>query len=201
MGEPWIFDRSGDHLAIDFANTVSDLRTAPIERLATYCDLVEFARQTGLVTDARAAELVEQCRARPSDAARALLNAHTLRDALQEIYFAIAEGQPVPAPALTALNALVPHLRLGPTLAWTWSGDAGGLDEVLGPIVRAALELLTTDHLRSRISRCRADSCQFLFLDQSKNHSRQWCSMGSCGNREKARRFHGRHRGGADGPH
>jgi predicted RNA-binding Zn ribbon-like protein len=194
MNEPWIFDRTGDHLALDFANTVSDRPLSPVDHLATYCDLVEFARQTGIVTDAGAQELLAQCRARPSDAARALLLAHTLRDALYELTFALAEGQPLPEHALASFNALVPHLRLGPSLQWTWAGDAGGLDAMLGPIVRAALEVLTTD-LRHRVSRCRADTCQFVFLDCSKNRSRQWCSMGSCGNREKARRFHGRHRG------
>jgi len=200
MEPRWIFDRSGDHLAVDFANTVSDRPTSPIERLASYADLVEFARQTAIISDARAQELVDVCRARPSDAARALLIAHTLRDALYDLYFAVAEGQPPPAPALASFNALVPHLRLGPDLAWTWAGDAGGLDEMLGPIMRGALDLLTTDE-RQRLSRCRADTCQFIFLDGSKNKSRQWCSMSGCGNREKARRFHGRHRAGGTKRH
>ena len=195
MSDPWIFDRTGDHLALDFANTVSDRPTSPLERLATYADLVEFARQTGLVTEARATELREACRARPSDAARVLLTAHTLRDAVYDLGLALADGRPLPAPALASFNALVPHLRLSPALEWTWAGDAAGLDEMLGPVVRSALELLTGD-LRGRISRCRSDTCQFLFVDRSKNHSRHWCDMASCGNREKARRFHGRRRAG-----
>lgn len=193
MEPRWIFDRTGDHLAVDFANTVSDRLTSPVERLATYADLVEFARQTGILSDARAQELVDTCRARPSDAARALLTAHTLRDALHDLYFAIAEGHPPPPASLASFNALVPRLRLDSNLSWTWAGDVSGLDEMLGPIMKAAVDLLTTDE-RKRLSRCRADTCQFLFLDCSKNKSRQWCSMSSCGNREKARRFHGKHR-------
>ncbi|MCE7985865.1 MAG: hypothetical protein DYG89_32200 [Caldilinea sp. CFX5] len=30
--------------------------------------------------------------------------------------------------------------------------------------------------------------CGFLFIDTSKNRSRRWCSMESCGNRAKVQR-------------
>jgi predicted RNA-binding Zn ribbon-like protein len=33
-----------------------------------------------------------------------------------------------------------------------------------------------------------------LFLDHSRNHSRKWCDMSSCGNRAKARRHYQRKR-------
>ena len=45
-----------------------------------------------------------------------------------------------------------------------------------------------------RLKACRASDCEWAFIDTAKNHSRQWCSMGSCGNREKARAFRQRHR-------
>jgi predicted RNA-binding Zn ribbon-like protein len=37
---------------------------------------------------------------------------------------------------------------------------------------------------------CAAEDCGWLFLDTSKNHTRRWCSMKSCGNRAKARRHY-----------
>jgi predicted RNA-binding Zn ribbon-like protein len=36
------------------------------------------------------------------------------------------------------------------------------------------------------------ETCRWLFLDTSKNHTRRWCNMRVCGNRMKARRFHAR---------
>jgi predicted RNA-binding Zn ribbon-like protein len=33
-----------------------------------------------------------------------------------------------------------------------------------------------------------------MFLDLSRNHSRRWCDMTSCGNRAKARRYYTRHK-------
>jgi predicted RNA-binding Zn ribbon-like protein len=41
---------------------------------------------------------------------------------------------------------------------------------------------------------CGADNCDWLFLDESKSRSRQWCNMAVCGNRAKARRFYRRRR-------
>jgi len=44
-----------------------------------------------------------------------------------------------------------------------------------------------------RVRECEDDrGCGFLFIDQSKNRSRRWCSMESCGNRAKARQHYAR---------
>jgi predicted RNA-binding Zn ribbon-like protein len=44
-----------------------------------------------------------------------------------------------------------------------------------------------------RLKMCANDQCHWLFLDESKNHSRQWCGSATCGNRERVRRFRIRH--------
>jgi predicted RNA-binding Zn ribbon-like protein len=53
----------------------------------------------------------------------------------------------------------------------------------------SALSLLPQDKLR-RLRICR--NCDWLFLDRSRNGSRQWCDMAVCGNRQKARRHYSR---------
>jgi predicted RNA-binding Zn ribbon-like protein len=42
-----------------------------------------------------------------------------------------------------------------------------------------------------RIRSCAATTCAWLFLDTTKNRTRRWCDMKTCGNREKVRRFRG----------
>ena len=59
------------------------------------------------------------------------------------------------------------------------------------PIVLAAAELLTSPQ-RLKIRACAAEDCGWLFLDTSRSGRRRWCTMESCGNRAKARRFHAR---------
>jgi predicted RNA-binding Zn ribbon-like protein len=41
----------------------------------------------------------------------------------------------------------------------------------------------------TRLKLCSSQACRWAFYDRSKNHSSRWCTMASCGNREKARRF------------
>jgi predicted RNA-binding Zn ribbon-like protein len=64
------------------------------------------------------------------------------------------------------------------------------------PVVHSAAELLTSPHL-DRVRQCADDrGCGFLFFDTSRNGSRRWCSMESCGNRAKARRHYQRTKAG-----
>ena len=48
----------------------------------------------------------------------------------------------------------------------------------LRPVAHAAVQLLTAGEL-DRIKVC--GGCRFLFIDESKNRSRRWCSMDDCG--------------------
>ncbi len=43
-----------------------------------------------------------------------------------------------------------------------------------------------------RLKACAADDCQWAFYDTSRNRSRTWCSMESCGNRAKTRAYRAR---------
>jgi predicted RNA-binding Zn ribbon-like protein len=45
-----------------------------------------------------------------------------------------------------------------------------------------------------RLSRCNNDECQWTFLDRSKNHSKRWCDMKSCGTKAKSRAYRARQR-------
>jgi predicted RNA-binding Zn ribbon-like protein len=192
----WKFDRTAGHLALDFANTVSNRHAPPaIERLGSYGELVEFARQTGLVLEAEARRLAQLGEQRPDVADGVLAEAVALRDALFRIFEAVATEATPRASDIAVLNAHHARFRLDERFRWEWSARPDGLDAFVGPVVRAAIDLLTSDQ-RQRIRRCADDSCLWIFLDTSKNRSRRWCDMAQCGNRAKARRFHERHQAG-----
>jgi predicted RNA-binding Zn ribbon-like protein len=55
----------------------------------------------------------------------------------------------------------------------------------------AAVELLTSPHME-RVKAC--SSCGWFFRDESKNGSRRWCSMATCGSIEKSRAYYARTR-------
>jgi predicted RNA-binding Zn ribbon-like protein len=61
--------------------------------------------------------------------------------------------------------------------------------------VLAAVAGAMADGSWERLKACRSDTCRFAFIDNARNHSRQWCDMKVCGNRAKARAFRERHGG------
>jgi predicted RNA-binding Zn ribbon-like protein len=62
-------------------------------------------------------------------------------------------------------------------------------------IVEAAVALLVSDAML-RVKSC--PTCGWFFLDVSKNRSRRWCSMDTCGSVAKARRYYRRLKERAD---
>ncbi|MET0144490.1 MAG: CGNR zinc finger domain-containing protein [Ilumatobacteraceae bacterium] len=50
----------------------------------------------------------------------------------------------------------------------------------------------------ARVKLCAAETCRWAYVDESRNRSRAWCSMETCGNRAKARSFRARARAHSD---
>jgi hypothetical protein len=73
---------------------------------------------------------------------------------------------------------------------WGWEDTRPGLDRVLWPVAWSAAGLLVRGPLERIRERPGDGNCGWLFLDLSKNASRRWCEMRSCGNRAKARRHY-----------
>ena len=194
-----IFDLTGGLLCLDFANTVDD-RTEfhPQELLNSYNDLVSWSEQAHVLTEQEAQRLLEKAARRPSEASRVLKRAVAIREAIFRIFKAVAEDASPEDEDLVSLSAAVADAQNHAQIVlkangfiWNWAGNAGDLDRMLWPVVRSAADFLTSDELDT-VRVCASDSCNWLFLDTSKNHSRRWCNMKSCGNREKARRFYSR---------
>lgn len=64
--------------------------------------------------------------------------------------------------------------------------EAEGWDRLVGGMVLPLMEL---GGLSSQLKLCHNPDCRWVFVDRSKNHSRRWCEMGTCGNRAKVRRY------------
>ncbi len=112
-------------------------------------------------------------------------------------FLALAHGkQPLPQDVglidQTATEALQHRhiVRVNGGYEWKWD-DEPMLERILWPIVESAAELLTSPDLK-KVRECEASDCYWLFLDNSRNRSRRWCTMSACGNREKARRHYRR---------
>jgi predicted RNA-binding Zn ribbon-like protein len=191
----------GGRLSLDFANTV-DWRTGdhPEECLTTYSDLVAWSEHAGALTDRQAQRLFNEAERRPPEAQAVLERAIRMREAIYHILSAISRGRPQGPTDLVAFNGELSCLlgrskiiQAGKGFAWQWAGADDALDLMLSPVMRDALDLLTSEELR-RVRECPGDGCGWLFLDASRNRSRRWCAMEDCGNRAKARRHYQRTR-------
>jgi predicted RNA-binding Zn ribbon-like protein len=189
------FDLSGGNLCLDFANTIDDRGTeAEQEHITSYRYLVAWAEQTQLLSREETAQLLAVAARQPDKADAALQQARAIREVIYRIFAALAQDE-IPADAdLARLNAALakalPHNKIvqhEQHFAWDWTFDQEALDYIIWPVVRAAADLLTSDTL-PMLRICAADDCQWLFMDTSKNQTRRWCNMKSCGNRAKARR-------------
>lgn len=169
-----------------------------MERLGTYGDLLAWAEQAGVLDAGSSADLRRRAKQNPREAARALVAARALRESLYAVFASLAAGSTLPEQALAHLNGALPEalafLRLeavGDAVTWRWALAEAGLEGVLAPVVGDAAELLTSPEA-GRVRECESDTCAWLFLDQSRNRSRRWCDMSTCGNRAKARRHYQR---------
>ena len=68
-----------------------------------------------------------------------------------------------------------------------WNYEPSNLLWTLLPIIKSAYDLLISDS-KSRIKEC--TNCGWLYLDRSKNNSRLWCNMKTCGNTIKIKRYY-----------
>lgn len=188
------FDWNGGHPALDLVNTVDERPSdAPVERLATYRDLVRFVELAGLVEPAIATRLR---RLDNRAGARVVGHARKLREHLHDILIAAHLGRAARDRDLDAISAAIRAAHAAQVLAASpalglarhgWS-PASAPDIPLHAC-SLAIERLLVDTDRKKIRKCSAFDCDVFYVDTSKSQLRQWCSMKGCGNREKQRRW------------
>ena len=164
--------RVAGHVALDFCNTLAGWgEPEPKDYLRGYAELVLWTRDAGLV-DPEAAERL-RIGAEPAVLARAL----RLREALYETVLKGSGWETVAEEA--ELAAACARLT---TEGWRLPERA---DLPVLAVAREAAEFLLSDHAPVRA--CPGRQCGWLFLDPRRR--RRWCSMATCGNRAKQRRF------------
>jgi predicted RNA-binding Zn ribbon-like protein len=125
-----------------------------------------------------------------------LKHAIALREAMRAVIGANS-GLPVYPVDTATLNeaAAASHLRMrfGGDGKPRLEPEVAGVVGAMGRLV-ATLYVAMQEEGWAQLKLCGSASCRWAFYDRSKNHSSRWCSMTSCGNREKARRFRTQHK-------
>jgi len=194
----YAFDFCGGHVALDFTNTIGSRAGDQDEHLRTYGDVVAWAEARGLVAKTEAARLRRAAAAAPDDARAACRRAVKLREAIYRVFERRASRKPPAADDLATLNRFVAEMYRdaqlvvdGDRVVLETGSSAATLDRPFAPVIRAAVDLLTSDKA-ALVGACADDTCGWLFLDTTRNRTRRWCTMQDCGNRNKVRRFRSR---------
>ncbi len=170
----------GNALCLDFANTVNSRIVTAHDYLASDLDVVRWAVHAGALTDLAAGRRTP------------LAQARALRDAVYATFSAVAAGRRPRRADLAVVGeayaTAVGHATLSPAgtgfdLTWPRPVDP------LWSVGWSAGELLLHGDLE-RLGEC--PGCGWLFLDTCRNGSRRWCSMATCGSRDKMARYHRR---------
>jgi predicted RNA-binding Zn ribbon-like protein len=196
------FHLCAGHPVLDLVNTLDNRfrPDGPTELLPDYEALLGFMEQSGLLGGTQVRALTR--RATKAEAERAIDSARELREAAANTFYAAAEGTAAPPADLRKLVLHFQSARQRQELVWSPSADGSKFVWEWGSsqteadlpvwILSLQTSALLTSNAMSRLRACGSDTCRWLFLDTSKNHTRRWCDMKVCGNRMKARRFQAR---------
>jgi predicted RNA-binding Zn ribbon-like protein len=177
----------GGALCLDFANSVDwaddETPLAATDALLEPDALERWGRRLGVSSEPAGPQELQLAR--------------DLRAALHAIFSALARGEEPAAFPLARLRYAYAQAVAHGTLAPNAGGF--GLDWPLEEPRRArfavaadAVALLADPARLERVRRCPGRDCGWLFLDTSGR--RRWCSMATCGSREKMRRMYERRR-------
>ena len=185
----------GETLCLDYANSVywspEDEHVDPerTDVLRTGDMLGRWGRRLDLLGDN--AKSVSEAELR---------HARDLRDAAYRLFSSISRDQ---EPARKDLDVLMSNyveavergslLRAEHFYKLDW--PARDARRIRYAVATDAIALLLDRSRLNRVSRCPGRGCGWLFLNLSGR--RRWCSMSTCGSREKMRRLHQRRTGGS----
>ena len=185
----------GNHLALDFLNTIATPQGAVIDWLCDGQDLVGWLEDARVIDPVTAARIRTWRRDALDEVAR---KAREFRNWLRTFVTA-RKGKPLRAAAGTIgpLNDLLardksfPHVEVvgrnteaGHPLVLRRVRRWESPEELIDPLVDAAADLICNHDFRL-IRSCEGSACCLMFLDRTKGHARRWCSMAVCGNRAK----------------
>lgn len=183
----------GDNLFLDFVNTKIQRNGKPFDLLENFKDFLAWSVAVGLINKTQAENFL-------SDKGQVKQFAEIIdfRDLLGEIAETILAEKTINQKFIEDINEKL-KLQNG----WIEiKNDKKGFRkilrkryenpvQILSNIAESVADFLAENNL-DNLRKCESENCILYFYDTTKNHSRRWCSMKSCGNRAKANAFYSR---------
>ena len=179
------FLKLGEHNILDFCNTEAKHGLHCQEFLITKNDYQNFLKEFYQIdTTLNQTQFVEVLK---------------FRSLLRKFFEELISHRELDANTKSEMNKTLQNYRLEYEVA-----SDGVLNSIFKNFVNTEKKYLTVivgslidflqNHQFLRLKKCKNENCSHLFYDRSKNNSREWCSMKSCGNIMKARAFYKRNK-------
>ena len=170
-------DVAGNHIALNFINTLRQDAGVALETLEEDSDVLAWIRKMGLPEPALRKRL-------PRGAL--LQSARTLRTAALSAVKQKKAGKRLRLGALNSLLAdAVSHLALrghGPDITLVREYFAASAPQFLAPVAEAVAELLAFENF-DLVRACEGSGCVLWFLDRANGRPRRFCTEETCGTR------------------
>ena len=180
----------GGHRALDFINTVDDQnKQREINKIADWDSFLAWAQASSMVKDDFLKVLKNDIAS--GDKESLLLEIQELKEityAALKFLLCAHKGQNL---AMQTLQGRIKKAIENSSLEnkgnnFKWIADTGNVGWILDLITLSIENLLCHEDL-SKLRQCKR--CTWMFLNSGRGKGRQWCSMGTCGNRAKSASF------------
>lgn len=121
----------------------------------------------------------------------------TIRNLIHGCFQDFAYNRVVSPDRIREFNEFMQHLKIHPNVIPgnpPYPSLSFASEKIDSPLIHHVLksffDVITEDEVLKRLKPCENHECVLLFVDKSKNQTRRWCNMATCGNKVKASRFY-----------
>jgi predicted RNA-binding Zn ribbon-like protein len=185
----------GGCACFNFVNTVhSRVEDDKYDYLNSYEDLIEWMKKIKLLPAEKLKNLEKLAALNNKAAVKALIKIKKQRELLYNFFSPVIHNMEPEDNVVKRINKFLSdalsdlsfNYKNG-ELKLELNNSNPDLYEPLKIIYKDVFDIIITIP-QNRLKECKA--CGWLFLDKSKNNSRTWCSMQTCGSLEKAKRYY-----------
>lgn len=186
----------GGWLCLDFINTVGNRIVKPTRcYLPDNNEILKWAKRVNIFSSKEVSEIKGKNSEYPDMAEKDHKKVINMRETLYKMFSSIANDLSPSGSILKQFNKYLSEtfdnlkvvVNKNRVVTEDWRKENTGMHQFQSMIIKSAYELLKSDLLRA-LKQC--DKCGWLFLDRSKNRSRRWCSMETCGSSDKSQRYY-----------
>ena len=190
----------GGALCLDFVNTVRSRFETPFhEFLEKPSDWLLWINRIGLIDSQKQALLNKYIEENSLKAEKELKRIFYVRELLYRLFRELARNKVPAEKDITLYNKVLSHSLRHLKIVFdkkikisdNWHVNSLNLSCYLHPLIKSAYDLLISGNIE-RLKECR--HCGWIYLDKSKNNSRVWCNMKTCGNTEKTKKYYDRNK-------